>query len=280
METLKTAVKIIKKILFAAECCILAHILVFWICLILSEIYSRAANGSRLLSAILFHSDDIVITIFFIEVAVFINYITFRAFGDIFEIDKKTMYYGIGFISTSLISVLLLHGTNQYYGIPLIDVPNSVICVPAIALFYYAYAGMGKKRRGTDRQNEKPISQVKGSCNPDEILPGQNTKEDNRKKKRDLAVKATGIFLIAASFFELMTNLLPPAGVLTEVSGSGSANYYFPVMSIMLLIFTIAVAHWKYSGYVFLTPRMLGWIAYFLSFFAIIFFFLHIPFPM
>ena len=279
MKFLKTAVKIFKKILFVAECCILAHILVFWICWTISEIYSRIVHtDQQILSAILFHSDEIVILIFFIEVTVFINYTAFRLFGDIFEIDKRNMYYGIGFVSTASLSVYLFHRASQYYGTVSSEPLNFIICVFALVLFYYAYAGMGQKRRGADRQNEKPVGQITGSFNPYETLPGQNTKENY--PKRNLAIKMTGIFLMAASYFELMMNLLPLAGILTETSRSGSANYYFPAMSIMLLVFTIAVAHWKYSGHVFLTPRMLAWIAYFLSFIAIVFIFLAIPYPM
>ncbi len=224
MKFLKTAVKIFKKILFVAECCILAHILVFWICWTISEIYSRIVHtDQQILSAILFHSDEIVILIFFIEVTVFINYTAFRLFGDIFEIDKRNMYYGIGFVSTASLSVYLFHRASQYYGTVSSEPLNFIICVFALVLFYYAYAGMSKKRRGADRQNEKPAGQI---------------------------------------------------------TGSGNANYCFPAMSIMLLVFTIAVTHWKYSGHVFLTPRMLAWIAYFLSFIAIVFFFLHIPTPL
>ena len=272
--------KILKKILFAAECCILSHILVFWTCFILSEILGRVVQTNRLLPPILLFSDFIVILIFVIEVVIFINYITYRAFGDIFDIDKKNLYYGIGFVSTASISVLLMHGTSRYFGAIPIEPLNSIFCASAVALFYYAYAGMGKKRRDADSQNENPVTQVKGSYDPDETLSGQNMKEDDQKKNRDHAVKVTGIFLMSASFFELMMNLLPSAGILTEVSGSFRADYYFPAMSILLLVFAIAVVHWKYSDHVFLTPRLLGWIAYFLSFIVYGFFLLHIPTPL
>ena len=278
METLKTAVKIIKKILFAAECCILAHILVFCICQVISEIHWRTTHTDQsILSSILFYSDRIVALIFIIEVLVFINYTAFRVFRDIFEIDKRNVYYGIGFISTSLISVNMLHMSSQYYDTISAENLNLIMCVSAIALFYYAYAGMGKKRRCADRQNENSVSQITGSCNQDETLPDQNTKENNQKK--DFAVKVTVISLMAVSFFELMMNLLSMTGILTAVSGTGNTNCYFPAMSIMLLVFTIAVVHWKYSGQVFLTPRILAWIVYFLSLISIGFYYLHISTP-
>ena len=272
MKFLKTAVKIFKKILFVAECCILAHILVFWICWTISEIYSRIVHtDQQILSAILFHSDEIVILIFFIEVTVFINYTAFRLFEDIFEIDKKVLYYGIGFVSTSSIFVYILHRMSQYYSMLSAEPLNFIFCVSAVALFYYAYAGMGRKRRCADSQSDDPASQVKGSCLPDETLPGQTAAEENRKKKRDLAVKATGIFLMAASSFELMMNLLPSAGIPAGTAGSADSINCFPMMSMLLLVYAIAVAHRKYSGYVFLTPRMLAWIVCFLSFMAIVF---------
>ena len=280
MEILKTVVKISKKILFAAECCIFSHILVIWTCFILSEILRSIVQTNRLLPPILMFSDLIVVTSFIIEVFVFINYSTYRVFGDIFEIDKKTLYYGIGFVSTASISVLLLHGTGQYYGTTLTELLNIIICVPVISLFYYAYAGMGEKRKGRVRQNENTIGPVNGLCDQDEALLRQNTKEDDRKKKEDLAVKVTGISLMAISFFELMMNLLSLTGILTEAPRSGGTDYYFPAMSMMLLVFTIAVIHWKYSGHVFLTPRLLGWIAYFLSFVVFGFCLLHMPTPL
>ncbi len=229
----------------------------------------------QILSAILFHSDGIVILIFFIEVIVFINYTAFRLFGDIFEIDKKNMYYGIGFVSTGSISVFLLHLIGRYY---LNTLPASLLififCVSSIVLFYYTCAGMGTKRKCTGRQNENLL---KESYISDETLPGQITKENDQKKKRDLAVKVTGIFLMAASFFELMMNLSPYLGIPMKPTGSAIDINFFPIMSMLLLVYTIAAAHWKYSGYVFLTPRMLAWITYFLSFIPIVFLFFAYP---
>ncbi len=272
MEILKTVVKISKKILFAAECCILAHLPVLLICIEILRIRYRVTHtDQRILSSVLFYSDEIAVLIFFIAVTVSVNYIVFRIFEDIFEIDKKVLYYGIGFVSTSSIFVYILHRMSQYYSMLSAEPLNFIFCVSAVALFYYAYAGMGRKRICADSQSDDPASQVKGSCLPDETLPGQTAAEENRKKKRDLAVKATGIFLMAASSFELMMNLLPSAGIPAGTAGSADSINCFPVMSMLLLVYAIAVAHRKYSGYVFLTPRMPAWIVCFLSFMAIVF---------